>query len=267
MIWSGVFERFPDLKLAITENGAFWVPDMLTTMDEAWVGTHSTLKFGDVYREALPEKPSFYFNRNCFIATQMSAREIPRRHEIGVDNILWGNDFPHPEGTWPHTRDWIRIRYHDVPEDEARKMLGRNALGATSVRRGEAAGRRRADRHDGRRDPSAAAAPEPRRARARVTTPVAGPPMRWGRRLVSGDLGVPRPAATAGQHSNRRPGRQQLREQRLHGDSVDLVEIDAGAQRGAHLVVDLAGIGPPVDPMDPSVLADDPFEQQERRRS
>jgi hypothetical protein len=58
----------------------------------------------------------------------MSAREIPRRHEIGVDNILWGNDFPHPEGTWPHTRDWIRVRYHDVPEEEARKMLGLNAL-------------------------------------------------------------------------------------------------------------------------------------------
>lgn len=128
MIWGGVFERFPDLKLAITENGAFWVPDMLMTMDDAWVGTHSTLKFGDAYREALSEKPSFYFKRNCFVATQMSVREIPRRHEIGVDNILWGNDFPHPEGTWPHTRDWVRIRYHDVPEVEARKMLGGNAL-------------------------------------------------------------------------------------------------------------------------------------------
>jgi hypothetical protein len=41
---------------------------------------------------------------------------------------MWGNDFPHPEGTWPHTREWIRIRYHDLPEEEARKMLGLNAL-------------------------------------------------------------------------------------------------------------------------------------------
>jgi predicted TIM-barrel fold metal-dependent hydrolase len=128
MIWSGVFERFPDLKLAVTENGAFWVPDMLQTMDEAWIGTHSTLKFGDVYRDAIPEKPSFYFDRNCFIATQMQPREMLRRHEIGVGNIMWGNDFPHPEGTWPHTREWIRIRYHDLPEEEARKMLGLNAL-------------------------------------------------------------------------------------------------------------------------------------------
>jgi len=38
-----------------------------------------------------------------------------------------GTAFPHPEETWPHTRDWIRIPYHDVPEDGARKMRGRNA--------------------------------------------------------------------------------------------------------------------------------------------
>jgi predicted TIM-barrel fold metal-dependent hydrolase len=128
MIWGGVFERFPNLKLAVTENAAWWLPDMLTSMDELWRGVHGTLKFGSVFREALPKEPSFYFHRNCFLGTQMSAREIVRRHDIGVDNVIWGNDFPHPEGTWPHTRDWIRIRYHDVPEEEARKILGLNAL-------------------------------------------------------------------------------------------------------------------------------------------
>ncbi len=50
------------------------------------------------------------------------------RDQIGVGNILWGNDFPHPEGTWPHTRDWIRIRFHDVPVEETRRILGLNAL-------------------------------------------------------------------------------------------------------------------------------------------
>ena len=128
MIWGGVFERFPNLKLAVTENAAWWLPDILSSMDDLWTGVHGTLKFGSVFREALPEKPSFYFHRNCFLGTQMSANEIARRHEIGVDNVIWGNDFPHPEGTWPHTREWIRIRYHDVPEEEARKILGLNAL-------------------------------------------------------------------------------------------------------------------------------------------
>ena len=130
MIWGGVFERFPDLRFVVTEDGAWWAPDMLSRLDEAWIGTHSTLKFGDAYQTALKEKPSFYFNRNCFLATGMTALEMERRHQIGVDNILWGNDFPHPEGTWPHTREWLRIRFHDVPENETRQILGLNALRA-----------------------------------------------------------------------------------------------------------------------------------------
>ena len=55
-------------------------------------------------------------------------RSSPAGYEIGVDQITWGNDFPHPEGTWPHTRDWLRIKFHDCPAEETRKMLGLNAL-------------------------------------------------------------------------------------------------------------------------------------------
>jgi predicted TIM-barrel fold metal-dependent hydrolase len=128
LIWGGVFERFPDLKLAITENAAWWLPDIVDRMDSAWDGNHSTRKFDNAYHDALAEKPSSYVDRNCFLATQMTALEVERRHQIGVGNVLWGNDFPHPEGTWPHTREWLRIRFHDVPEDETRQILGLNAL-------------------------------------------------------------------------------------------------------------------------------------------
>ena len=46
------------------------------------------------------------------------------RYEIGIDNMLWGNDFPHPEGTWPNTHEWLRKTFHDIPIDETRRMLG-----------------------------------------------------------------------------------------------------------------------------------------------
>jgi predicted TIM-barrel fold metal-dependent hydrolase len=128
LIWGGVFERFPGLTFAVTEDGAWWVPDMLARMDEQWHGFHATLKFGTTYREALPEPPSAYYRRHCFVGAGMNPHEIARRHEIGVDQIAWGNDFPHPEGTWPHTRDWLRIKFHDCTEDETRRMLGLNAL-------------------------------------------------------------------------------------------------------------------------------------------
>ncbi len=72
-------------------------------------------------------KPSDYFDRNIKIGSSNTRRrEIGRRYEIGVDNIMWGNDFPHPEGTWPYTRQFLKERFWDVPVDETAKMLGLN---------------------------------------------------------------------------------------------------------------------------------------------
>src|SRR6202012_3804151 len=53
-------------------------------------------------------------------------RERARRYEIGVGNIMWGNDFPHPEGTWPYTRAFLKDRFWDIPVDETARILGLN---------------------------------------------------------------------------------------------------------------------------------------------
>ena len=64
-------------------------------------------------------RPSEYFDRNCAIgASNTRRRELARRYEIGVGNLMWGNDFPHPEGTWPHTREFLRDAFCDIPVDE-----------------------------------------------------------------------------------------------------------------------------------------------------
>ena len=56
--------------------------------------------------------PSEYFDRNVKIgASNTRRRELGRRYEIGVGNIMWGNDFPHPEGTWPYTREFLKERF------------------------------------------------------------------------------------------------------------------------------------------------------------
>jgi predicted TIM-barrel fold metal-dependent hydrolase len=130
LILGGVFERHPELRFVVAENGAWWVPDIMERLDGKWIGDHNTRKFGDgVFREGLPLKPSDYFNRNCWLAAStMHAVEVERRDAIGVGNLMWGNDFPHPEGTWPHTREWLRERFHDVPEHETRRILGLNAV-------------------------------------------------------------------------------------------------------------------------------------------
>jgi hypothetical protein len=50
------------------------------------------------------------------------------RHEIGIETIAFGRDYPHPESTWPHTREWLRDAFDGVPDDELRLMLGENAI-------------------------------------------------------------------------------------------------------------------------------------------
>ena len=123
------------------------MPDIVTRMDEKWEGAHNTRKFGDVFKLDLAMQPSDYVDRNCFFAASTpGVDEIERRHQIGVGNLLWGNDLPHPEGTYPHTRKWIAERFRDVPEDETARILGPTpprstaststaAVRATSVRR------------------------------------------------------------------------------------------------------------------------------------
>jgi predicted TIM-barrel fold metal-dependent hydrolase len=128
LIWGGVFERHPRLKYSMAENGAWWVPDQIRKMDEKWIGGHNTRKFGDAFRVGLSMKPSEYLDRNCFFAASTPGEDdIDRRHLIGLGNLMWGNDLPHPEGTFPYTRYWIRERFRDVPEDETRRILGLTA--------------------------------------------------------------------------------------------------------------------------------------------
>ena len=128
LLWSGVFERYPDLKFAVTECGAFWVPDLLWRADLVFERDHGSKKLGKALDANLTMRPSEYFDRNCFIgASNTQRKELARRYEIGVGNIMWGNDFPHPEGTWPHTAEFLASAFGDIPEDETRRMLGLTA--------------------------------------------------------------------------------------------------------------------------------------------
>jgi predicted TIM-barrel fold metal-dependent hydrolase len=128
LIWGGVFERHTRLRYSMAENGAWWVPDVVRKADEKYVGGHTTRKFGDLMQQGLSMKPSEYVDRNCFFAASTpGVDDIDRRHLVGVGNLMWGNDLPHPEGTYPYTKYWIRERFKDVPEDETARILGLTA--------------------------------------------------------------------------------------------------------------------------------------------
>jgi predicted TIM-barrel fold metal-dependent hydrolase len=125
LLWSGALERHPRLRLVLTEQFADWVPDLLRRLDAQYEGTVSNITLS----EGLSMKPSEYWARQCSVgASFMSRLECDRRHAIGIENILWGSDFPHDEGTWPNTHESLHTTFDGVPEDELRAMLGGNAL-------------------------------------------------------------------------------------------------------------------------------------------
>ena len=123
LIWAGVFERYPTLRYVLTENRAGWLPFTLEWLDDLYTGS----MFRDV-QEWLPHKPSEYWYRNCYVgASFFHAGEAAIRDTVGVDNILWGSDYPHVEGTWPNSQDALRSALAEVPEHDARRIVGGTA--------------------------------------------------------------------------------------------------------------------------------------------
>jgi predicted TIM-barrel fold metal-dependent hydrolase len=118
---SGVFDRFPKLKFATIEAGAGWVPHALWSMDEGYA------KHAFWVSPKLKYKPSEYFKRHGYASFQDDPVGIETRQWTGVDNILWGNDYPHLEGTWPYSEEVTDRLTKNLTRTEKAKILGPNA--------------------------------------------------------------------------------------------------------------------------------------------
>ena len=154
LIFAGVFDRHRDLKLVLTEGGSEWVPGVLRILDHQYkrvmfeggggpftlMGTRKDQEkqsesqrrpvgfFGAM--ESIEMLPSEYYKRNIWIGSSFTApRESAERYEIGVDRMIWGNDYPHTEATYPYTREALRFTFHDVDPLEVADMVGGNAAG------------------------------------------------------------------------------------------------------------------------------------------
>ncbi len=131
LLWSGAFDRHPNLKFIPAELGSSWAVDLFYKADEKWLGeNHNTAKFGDTnpFQKMVKDKPSDYLGRNIFIGASTPG-QIDMDHRQGLDDaIMWGSDLPHPEGTYPFTKYWIRTRYGSLDEQQARNFLGLNAV-------------------------------------------------------------------------------------------------------------------------------------------
>lgn len=131
LTWSGAFDRHPNLKLMFVEQLADWVPNTLRFLDGV-NGRHNHLGVDEMSKgHVLQRKPSEYWVDHCMVAASFISRgEVAMREEIGIQNLAFGTDYPHPEATWPTTRAWLNGAFsgQGVSEQDARLILGENAV-------------------------------------------------------------------------------------------------------------------------------------------
>jgi predicted TIM-barrel fold metal-dependent hydrolase len=130
LLFGGVFERHPGLRFVLAESGMGWLADELPMRDEMMrrIATGRVGELGFTDEQKLSLLPSEIFARQVYVtASFMGRAECARRHEVGVDHVMWASDYPHEEGTYPRSKESLRNTFHDVPEAEVRMMLGETA--------------------------------------------------------------------------------------------------------------------------------------------
>lgn len=109
-ILTGTLERFPGLKIVFVEPGLYWVPGFLASLDAKAERGYDL--------PGLRLKPSEYFRRNMALTFMDDELGLGMRHLIGVENILWSTDFPHPATTWPNSVAAVERQFAGIPDEE-----------------------------------------------------------------------------------------------------------------------------------------------------
>jgi predicted TIM-barrel fold metal-dependent hydrolase len=131
MILGGVFERFPRLKLVITETGCSWVPGLLDRMDRSIDQIRKTGQTGEIRygeKEKLNHLASEYFAQNVWMGvSQPGPEDVRARERVGRDRFMWGSDYPHDEGTHPYTREHLRQVFPGFEPGDLQHLLAETA--------------------------------------------------------------------------------------------------------------------------------------------
>jgi predicted TIM-barrel fold metal-dependent hydrolase len=132
LILSGVFERHPNLKLVLTENGSAKTIPLVKGLDR--IVQHARADdtvmgiFGSAAARRLSRLPSEYLRSNIYHGSFFVSGDIEQRYEVGADRMMWGADFPHHEGTHPYSREAMRLNFSNLPDDEIRMMVSTTGM-------------------------------------------------------------------------------------------------------------------------------------------
>ncbi|HEY2331484.1 MAG TPA: amidohydrolase family protein [Acidimicrobiales bacterium] len=121
LILSGVFERHPRLRVVLVESGLSWIPYLLERLDTCY---HK----GDWKDRGMPAGlPTDYWYRNMAATFEEDLTAMGMRDTLGIQNLLWASDYPHPDQTFPNSMKVIAEHFSDMPPDERDLMIRGNA--------------------------------------------------------------------------------------------------------------------------------------------
>ncbi|MGH7931636.1 MAG: amidohydrolase family protein [Candidatus Binataceae bacterium] len=115
LVYGGVFERFPKLKIVSAENDVGWIPNWVHRLDHVFSKV--------AISKQLPRKPSEYVRRNVWATFQDDPLGPATCQFFGEDNYMWASDFPHADSTFPHSLKVIEQNFAGVPEAVTRKIV------------------------------------------------------------------------------------------------------------------------------------------------
>jgi predicted TIM-barrel fold metal-dependent hydrolase len=119
IILTGVCERYPRLRVGSAEHELSWAPHFIDRLDYTYTQRARRESWHRFKGDALP---SDFFHRNVFLSFQEDGLGIRERELIGVDQLMWGSDYPHTESTFPRSRMILERILDGVPGDEQRKI-------------------------------------------------------------------------------------------------------------------------------------------------
>ncbi|HLG70239.1 MAG TPA: amidohydrolase family protein [Chloroflexota bacterium] len=121
LIFSGITERFPRLKIVFAEAGIGGLNYVMAACDHEWELRH-------LWTEGLTTRPSDAVRRQMFVNFWFEDEGIKLRHDIGIDNLMWESDFPHVASYYPKSWDAVERVLDGVPDEDRKKLLYENAV-------------------------------------------------------------------------------------------------------------------------------------------
>jgi predicted TIM-barrel fold metal-dependent hydrolase len=122
LIFSGIFERFPRLKLLLVEANIGWIPTLLEQVDDMYL----RYRWFTNGVEQMPTMPSRIFHRNFWATFMVDTVGVELRHRLNIGHLMWSTDYPHTGTEWPNSRVSIERNFRGVEHDVVKKLLNDN---------------------------------------------------------------------------------------------------------------------------------------------